>query len=573
MKFWPEKYPYAKFVLFVLLILVAMGQTANLRVQNLNNIRYCNEFTGANASAKILACIAALPATGGVADARGMEGAQATTTTITANKPVNLLLGATTLTIGANPGFSGTISIDGLGSSITTISVPTVGKDGIIATAGQHYRGFKLSGPNTASDGFIGIDGDADDIEIAYTIIENWGGHCINTAGNSERWSVHHNIIRGCFQDGILVGPAIDDNGRAKNIIESNQFLNIAYNCVDINGSNNIIKGNQFTGCGQPGGSVDRNAILIQAVQGYGVDANYNTITGNSMSTTAAACISIRGDTGRLASHNIITDNECVGSTSVSGTNGDGVLLDGSIAGTVSFNVISNNRIIGCQRYGLGADATVGANANNTFSMNTVTGCAYNFIVGSGVTDLQANMNTFLAATTTNIVDAGTRTSININKETNADSNVRFYQSVGFGGATLAIGTNPALTGTLRLPNNGIIYHRNAANNADLATLWIDNSNQTTLRGGGGAKTVLIQTSIGSEIASFNNTSLNGAWAGSQIMADGRYFKMGGFAFADLPTPPDGSIVYCSNCNKATPCTSGGGGAIAKYVAGAWDCD
>lgn len=46
-----------------------------------------------------------------------------------------------------------------------------------------------------------------------------------------------------------------------------------------------------------------------------------------------------------------------------------------------------------------------------------------------------------------------------------------------------------------------------------------------------------------------------------------------GVLFAALGTPSNGTMVYCSNCNKATPCTSGGTGAFAKRLNGAWDCD
>lgn len=44
-------------------------------------------------------------------------------------------------------------------------------------------------------------------------------------------------------------------------------------------------------------------------------------------------------------------------------------------------------------------------------------------------------------------------------------------------------------------------------------------------------------------------------------------------AFAALGTPADGSYTYCSDCTKATPCASGGSGAFAKRINGAWDCD
>jgi hypothetical protein len=35
----------------------------------------------------------------------------------------------------------------------------------------------------------------------------------------------------------------------------------------------------------------------------------------------------------------------------------------------------------------------------------------------------------------------------------------------------------------------------------------------------------------------------------------------------------NGTVVYCSNCTKATPCASGGNGAIAKRINSAWDCN
>lgn len=48
----------------------------NITSKNIDNIRMCDQFTGASASAKIIACIADLPSTGGTADARGLEGSQ-----------------------------------------------------------------------------------------------------------------------------------------------------------------------------------------------------------------------------------------------------------------------------------------------------------------------------------------------------------------------------------------------------------------------------------------------------------------------------------------------------------------
>jgi hypothetical protein len=48
--------------------------------------------------------------------------------------------------------------------------------------------------------------------------------------------------------------------------------------------------------------------------------------------------------------------------------------------------------------------------------------------------------------------------------------------------------------------------------------------------------------------------------------------KLPVLTFAQLGNPPNGQQAYCSNCNAAAPCTSGGTGAVAVRVAGAWNC-
>ena len=65
-----------------------------------NNIRFVDQFAGANAGVKLVACIAALPATGGICDARGLEGAQVITANpfVGVTKPVVTKLCGVTLT-------------------------------------------------------------------------------------------------------------------------------------------------------------------------------------------------------------------------------------------------------------------------------------------------------------------------------------------------------------------------------------------------------------------------------------------------------------------------------------------
>lgn len=53
----------------------------------------------------------------------------------------------------------------------------------------------------------------------------------------------------------------------------------------------------------------------------------------------------------------------------------------------------------------------------------------------------------------------------------------------------------------------------------------------------------------------------------------GIYIDFGPTTFASLGTAGNGRVLYCSDCTKTTPCASGGSGALAKRLNGAWDCN
>lgn len=43
--------------------------------------------------------------------------------------------------------------------------------------------------------------------------------------------------------------------------------------------------------------------------------------------------------------------------------------------------------------------------------------------------------------------------------------------------------------------------------------------------------------------------------------------------FANLGTPINGVVVYCSDCTIASPCAGAGTGALAKRLNGIWVCN
>lgn len=50
-------------------------------------------------------------------------------------------------------------------------------------------------------------------------------------------------------------------------------------------------------------------------------------------------------------------------------------------------------------------------------------------------------------------------------------------------------------------------------------------------------------------------------------------FSLNAVAFADLGTPANGTLVYCSDCTIANPCAGSGTGALAKRLNGVWVCN
>ncbi len=105
------------------------------------NVRKCDTFAGADAGAKIAACIADLPSTGGVADARGFEGAQTIGSTVSIAKRVRLRLGCAV--------FSGTpdplIFVDSDGGGDGTV-IEGSGDCSVLRPTGTTNRAILVSG-------------------------------------------------------------------------------------------------------------------------------------------------------------------------------------------------------------------------------------------------------------------------------------------------------------------------------------------------------------------------------------------------------------------------------------------
>ena len=103
-------------------------------------------YAGADAGAKINACLTALPAGGGICDARTLTGAQSAAATITVPANKTLLLGATTIIMAGTPGltFDSYSTISGLGPRITTL-VSNISNTSAVTAVNTSVRSYQFT--------------------------------------------------------------------------------------------------------------------------------------------------------------------------------------------------------------------------------------------------------------------------------------------------------------------------------------------------------------------------------------------------------------------------------------------
>lgn len=138
-------------------------------------VRACHVYAGANAGAKIAACIADLPAAGGVADARGLDGAQTIAQDVFSgvSSPVVLLLGAGTYTLSSTQNLGDEQHIIGLGTNTTLLSY-TGSAEAIVFASGTQYSsvrdfGIDLGSSSTA----VGIQLDASSGVVSRNLLKS----------------------------------------------------------------------------------------------------------------------------------------------------------------------------------------------------------------------------------------------------------------------------------------------------------------------------------------------------------------------------------------------------------------
>jgi parallel beta-helix repeat protein len=363
------------------------------------------------------------------------------------------------------------------------------------------------------------------DVVIEDNVIEQSADQGLNTGGGALRWTIRDNLFENNAGDGIFLASGTSDSVVADNIVVNN-----GSNGIDCNGSGNTIHGNivNYNGHGL-NKDIDTDGILISGILN-GSSANHNSVVGNETNYNGGSGITIRADAGTTANYNIISGN--ISHDNLSTHYGaDGISIDGSDLGTWIGNTIVGNTVYHNQRHGIEIDGENATTIQETIISSNIT-------IGNGNTGIIAGNPKVQDTLITHNVAIGngigqitdldtTRVLIAGNKENATDSSYVIKNDLVannlVANSITSQGINP-----VRLPNSQYLVAESAGNSESLL-LGLDGSDQTILRGGGGARSLFIQTSSGAEGASMTDFGLwsfpGGLNIGSGISSDGSGLK------------------------------------------------
>ena len=242
---------------------------------SINNKQYCT--TGTTAGAKITAALALLPSTGGVVDCTNLQGAQTISSTLTIDKPVDLLLGGATFAATASISItSNNVRILGVGASVgsgtavpaTSIQWSSMGA-ATIGPYGGGTAGINIAANNVSLEN-LALRGPAAGVYVGNEVMVLAQG----TSTTSRRGGLQlRNVeIYNVGSDGIFT--YFFDEGR----IENSYIHNIGYAGGRFVSSNHWWIGNNRIQTITPGTSSDMYGLAFTHYStGYNVAAGAGT--------------------------------------------------------------------------------------------------------------------------------------------------------------------------------------------------------------------------------------------------------------------------------------------------------
>lgn len=497
-------------------------------VARLNNVRFADQFVGADPCLQIAAAVADLPATGGTVDARGFQGVQTACagglTLGSSTKPVRLLLNAATFTLGGALvvpcqskvlGMGATdwgtkVAFTGLGATTDAVTVQWCQPTNV--DVGTSVREVKFDCGNTGQD-------------------------CVRLQGG-RFWEFMGNQIVGAKRDALVVGGSAagqwTEGGDVKALI-----FNAGRHCIRLDttaGSvafiNHVNWYNTHTqGCGTigtPGNSL-RVELLADANNAVLFQNFFNFQTAQTTTGSLPDGIYINGNAPAYVKWwNFYTGEQ---ESTVPATT-TGYIINASTAGVVSeiaYHNVYQDPDYTAGQWGpnVGTHSYVGGLAQFS-GLDVISGYAQRYL-GSG--------GSFWSAA-------------------NASGILTWTSNFGASSVSLLSHDSPA-TGVANFSSPHRKFCGAVWNGAASAQDCWDQ--QVILGAGANGTSTMTWTHAGS--------------TGVSVHDMGAPVKPGTSTFASLGTPANGVMTYCSDCTIANPCAGAGTGAIAKRLNGVWVCN
>lgn len=406
------------------------GAITSITAKNINNILYCNEYAGADAGAKIAACFADLPASGGLADASGFQGAQAINQDVFSGvtKKVHLKVCGATFAVNARQNLPSYAVVEGCGRGTSTFQSASSFTNAFMFVMGDYstLKSVSLVGRNVAAGSYNGIGAtDATEFRITDVEVTGFDGDGIDTDLNATFGSIDHNYIHHNLNEGVYLPYT-----NAHIAVEWNYIYRNYFNGVDSNSVAPQIKNNWIYENGQaPMGTLsipwpqDRDGILIYPINlGGAPNADLTNISDNFVFSNVNNGIgNYIGEPGTNNRWTRIQNNYAYlnGQSGVTTSgNGNGIVVTGTTSvGTLSGAMITNNM----------------SNTNANHGLE---------ITGTAATDTQLTGNELYSNIGSALVDNGTRTVKDGNKTQNTSAAVEFDSGIEVtNGATIDTAT------------------------------------------------------------------------------------------------------------------------------------
>ncbi len=437
----------------------------NVTVGTLNNICYADSQAGADAGFKIAGCITSLASGGGIVDARGLEGAQVISSTITVNKPVAILLGYATYTTSASPAFDFVRA--GRNSSLIGIGMgsPSGGKSRIVAASSGVTPLVRILGTSTGvtanfiriadlaiegsdnADGQIGLLANFSQVVTIDRVLFTELGQAIDLDDVVHFHFRELHFLR-CGTGDTPATATVRIENRTTPGSPSEQFW-----FEQVLWEGDVEAGNNQQGIAlYMGPSVNQVWVKNSKMDYANTNPDFRIIVveeadqiffgpgneiGASTITTAAAVVEVTGDSGNRATRVQIFDNSIGFSDTVTA-----VKLDWGNQNSITGGIYRGN--------GSGTAITVTSNHQ------------------------AASIGPFTMASLDTAISNSSSTTVSLfQQQTGLDA---WHMPEG-----LAVGSTPATTGIIRLPNNGIIRARDVGDSANINVIALNASDQVEL--------------------------------------------------------------------------------------------